>query len=378
MAFLQLNQTVWIVPYIPHSCALVWLQEESPSLPKPKIHLSFTPSWFSSRMELDYGEVWHSDPIYRWKSFIEMANVLNAEFPSLNPGGNPKDIIGGLSQIHTCTMIAALFGQNIRYRADGWPDNIGKKLNDEEVLSISVPDFRNHRLYGDMLRQIEIIQNEWGVVEGELNLQGVLNTAFRLRGEDVFADMRIEPSRVHHLLDVVCDTMIAFNDDVAQLQNKTGYEKRHFITSNCVVNMISGEDYRNFIQPYDKRLYEQYELFGIHNCGWCVDAYAEAYAEIGNVLYLDFGIDSDLNRLKELFPNAVLTLIYNPQDMLGKSRAAITKELEYVYEALGDCAIILGSMDDKCPNALVDDFYSVAADIWMLSAEEMVPWVPCS
>ena len=309
---------------------------------------------------------------------MRMAEVLNSEFPVLKPGGNPKEIIGGLSQINTCTVAAALFGQDIRYGTAAWPDNTGRKLDDDEVLSLRVPDFTHHPLYDDLLKQMDIIRSEWGVVRGELNLQGVLNTAFRLRGEDIFADMRIDPDRAHHILTVVCDTMIAFNDELSRLQGVRGYEKKHFVTSNCVVNMISGDDYREFIQPYDRRLSEHYELFGIHNCGWCVDAYAEAYAEIGDLLYLDFGIDSDLKRLKMLFPQTVLTLIYNPQDMRGKSKKDITAELEYAFGALGDCAIILGSMDENSPNSLVDDFYAVAADILSIPVEELVPWVPCS
>ena len=183
------NRDVLIVPYIPHSCSLVWLQDESPELPRVKIYLSFTPRWFARRMELDYGKRWHGDPIYRWDRFVEMAEVLNREFPLLKPGGDPKSIKGGLSQIHTCAPMAALFGQKIEYGEDRWPDNTGRKLDDREALALAVPEIRNHWIYEDLLRQIGVIEREWGAAEGELNLQGVLNTAFRLRGESLFIDI---------------------------------------------------------------------------------------------------------------------------------------------------------------------------------------------
>ncbi len=268
----------------------------------PKIHLSFTPRWFARRMELDYGPAWHTDPIYRQKSFVRMAEKLNREFPSLKPGGDTTRIIGGISQIGSCTPMAALFGQRVEYGADRWPDNKGRTLTDEETDALEVADILDHPFYLDLVRQMEIIKREWGVVEGELNLQGILNTAFRIRGQDVFADMYLNPTRVHHLLDVVCQTTILFNNELARLQAEYGCVKRHFVTSNCVGNMISERHYRAFVMPYDRKLHDHYTFFGIHNCGWNVDAYAKAYSEIGNILYLDFGFDSDLTALASCSP----------------------------------------------------------------------------
>ena len=50
-----------IYPYIPFAGALVWnrvREEDSPV----KVHVSFSPDWFASRMGLDLGERWHRDP----------------------------------------------------------------------------------------------------------------------------------------------------------------------------------------------------------------------------------------------------------------------------------------------------------------------------
>lgn len=74
----------------------------------------------------------------------------------------------------------------------------------------------------------------------------------------------------------------------------------------------------------------------------------------------------------------MLTLIYNPQDMLGIERRKLVKDLEYVRDALGTCAILLGSMDERSPNSCVHDFFGTAAEVWSMSQEELVPWVPCT
>ena len=66
-----------------------------------------------------------------------------------------------------------------------------------------LPDIESHPLFIDIMRQADIIEREWGPVEGELNYQGVLNTAFRLRGESIFTDMVAAPDRARRVLEVV-------------------------------------------------------------------------------------------------------------------------------------------------------------------------------
>ena len=82
-----------IYPYIPFAGALVWNRSQATEAPA-KVHASFTPDWFAARMDLDMGERWHTDAIFRRESFVKMAKTLNAEFPKLRPGGNPNAIKG--------------------------------------------------------------------------------------------------------------------------------------------------------------------------------------------------------------------------------------------------------------------------------------------
>ena len=50
----------------------------------------------------------------------------------------------------------------------------------------------------------------------------MLNTAFRLRGEQIFTDMVAAPERAHHVLDVVCRTTMRFADAVYARQARSG------------------------------------------------------------------------------------------------------------------------------------------------------------
>jgi len=360
-----------LYPYIPFASSLVW--NRGSARHATKVHLSFSPDWFCRRMDLDYGERWHRDPVYRRESFVAMARVLNAEFPELCLGGEPEAIRGGLSQINTCALVAALFGQEILFARDQWPDNRRRLLDDPAADRLEVPGITAHPVFEDLVRQIELIEREWGAVDGELNYQGVLNTAFRLRGEQIFLDMAAEPQRAHRVLEVVCRTMIDLADAVYARQAQTGVRKDYFVTSNCVVNMISEAHYRQFVMPYDRRLARHFRCFGIHNCGWSVDAYARAYAEIGGMGYLDFGLRSDLGLLKELFPETVLTVILNPDDVLGRSPLAVEGDLRRIRQSLGDCRVIVGSLDGATDSEEVRRFFGAAARVWGLPVQELVP-----
>ena len=361
-----------IYPYVPFAGALVWNRSQADSSPV-KIHVSFSPDWFAAQMGLDMSERWHTDPFLRRDSFAAMARAMNAAFPGLRLGGDPDTIRGGLSQIANCAPVGALFGQEVLYSSGGWPENNRRLLDDQAADALAVPDFQSGPFFSGLMRQMDVIQEEWGAIDGELNYQGVLNTAFRLRGEHIFTDMVTAPERAHHVLDVVCETTMRFADAVYERQSRSGVSRDYFVTSNCVVNMISEDHYRQFVMPYDRRLSAHYPHFGVHNCGWKVDAYAKAYSEIRALGYLDFGIQSDLEALKLLFPRTVLTVILNPDDVIGRTAAEVRATLEKLRDSLKVCRILLGALDGRTKSAEVEAFFSATAETWGVPVERLVP-----
>jgi hypothetical protein len=241
------------------------------------------------------------------------------------------------------------------------------------VEELEVPEFRNLEVFETLMRQMDTIEQEWGTIEGELNYQGILNIAFRIRGEKIFIDMYEAPQRVHRVFATVCDTLIQVVDAVYDRQKRSGVNRDYFVTSNCVVNMISGDSYREFLLPYDRKLSDHYRIFGVHNCGWNVDAYAQPYSEIRTLNYLDFGITSNLDRIKDLFSDSLLNLILNPEDVLGKTREELYAMLERLRDTFSTCRITVGSMDTDTPAQVIEDLFHFASDVWGLSIEDLVP-----
>ncbi|MBI3986909.1 MAG: hypothetical protein HY343_08325 [Lentisphaerae bacterium] len=402
-----------LMPYIPLAGSLVFQHEPEGQVPPCRLFPGFTPKWFRQHAEIDFGKRWHTDPHYRQATTVEMAKCLNRVFPELRLGGDPARMQGSISQIRTASFMAALFGLDILFFPDNWPANHGATLTDGQVDRLEVPDFRASAVFQDLERQCELIRKEWGRIPGELNYQGVLNTAFRLRGEELFVDMLTAPERAHRLLNVVGETMLRVIDAVYAIQAASGVTHDFFVTANCVVNMISEKQYREFVMPQDRKLSAHFPHFGIHNCAWRVDDYARAYSEIrthgkdghdgawpsnnqekrlsstlegrassrpSGVLhealgYLDFGLESDLKRLRSLFPNTTLSVMVTPFELAGKPLETLRRDLVRVREELGACRIVLADIEAGTPPERLVAFFRLASEVWQTPVEALLPVV---
>jgi len=366
-----------IRPNTPDSCPLLWEKADEVQQPKMRIMHGFTPQWFRKRMGLDYKEPWHTDVELRRNSLIEMKHTLNQTFPSLRLGGRSDeeiDSLGGtLSVINGTTLIASILGSGIHYMADNWPANRPAEMTQEEAESMAVPDLEDNAAFQDLVRQMDELEDRYGKIEGVLNFQGVMNNAFRVRGQGLFIDLIANPERAHHVFEVVSETMINVIKAVYARQNGSGVERDFFVTSNCVVNMISGAHYEEFLLPYDKRLSNAFTYFGIHNCAWNVDAYIDGYSEIDDLGYLDFGIDSDMERIAEVFPKARRCMMYSPISLESQTLEQIAADLQNVHDALGHCEIIVTDIEDTCPDERVLDFYKISGEIWDMDPRDLVP-----
>ncbi len=362
-------------PIIPESGPLLWeLVDDEDIQPSLQIVLGFTPGWFREAMGLDYGEQWHTDPIYRQQTVVKMKKTLNRRFPRLMLGGSdPDSTPGSISVAYGTTLIPAILGAPIVYMDDNWPANPPANMNEEEERKLEVPSLESSPVFCNLMEQMDIIEKEWGKVEGVLNYQGILNNAFRIRGQDIFTDFIINPKLACHVLDVCAQTMIEVIRRVYARQKESGVENEYFVTSNCVVNMLSGDQYERFILPFDNKISNSFKYFGIHNCAWTADPYLNAYRSIGPLGYLDFGIDSNMDKIKMDFPYTRLCVIYSAVDLKNKTKTNIGHDLQKIHDALTPCEIIIGDIDTGTPDEMVMDFYQLAANVWDVEIEELVP-----
>ncbi len=328
-----------------------------------RIEFGFTPRWYRERLGIDFSERWHLDPHYRRESVVAMKRELNRRFPGLGLGGAPENTPANLDGVHGALLIARIFDIPAEYYADNWPAATQEHLTEAQIARLEPPSLPDTPVFAQLLEQMETIGRDYGRIEGYLNWQGVLNNAQRIRGPEILTDLMINPDLANHLFGVVTETMIAGMKIIYERQRQSGVVVRHATVSNCFVNMVSPEAYREYLLPYDLRIAEAFELIGIHNCAWNVDPYLEDYATVPNIAYVDMGLSSDLNRARELCPKARRALMYTPMDLANKSLEAIGGDLRRIHAELGPCDVVMADIDHETPDERVLAAAALAREI---------------
>lgn len=329
--------------------------------------VGFNPSWFHAHLGIDFGEQWHASPEYRLEAAAKMKAELARRFPGRNIGESESaqapDLLTGLFGI---AVMAQFFGYSVEYYADKWPVATGQPLADEMAATLQVPDIEKHPVFHEIMRQVVAIKELTGQARGFLNWQGVLNTTFKLRGQQIFFDLYTDPGLAHHIFQIVTETMIRGVKALHQVQKELGTEYHFGTTANCTVNMISGKHYQKFLLPYDLKVRNAFEYFGVHNCAWNATPYLEHYATIPRLGYVDMGITTDLAKAKALFPEARRNILYRAADLKTKSMADLRADFERIARDLAPCDVGLPDIEADVP----DDKILFAMDLCAELAEK--------
>jgi len=331
--------------------------------PAMRVEFGFTPRWYRQHVAVDFSERWHVDPAYRAETVERMRAVLADRFPGLCIGqGIPGLAPGNLDGVHGAVLVAQLFGIPVEYYADNWPAAKHEFLSEDGIARLDVPVLEDAPVFVQLLEQMDWIAGAFGRIGGYLNWQGVLNNAYRLRGEALFTDLMVNAGLAHHLFEVIAHTMIAGMRYVYARQAKTGVRIQHATLSNCLVNMLSPEQYREHLMPYDRLVGEAFPHFGIHNCAWNVDPYIADYGQFPRLGYVDMGLDSDLARAKRCCPEARRALMYTPTDLANKRLDAIRADLVRIRRELSPCDIVMADIEAGTPDERVLDFARIAEE----------------
>ena len=331
-----------------------------------RVSLGFEPAWFHQRCSVDFTERWHQDPFYRHDSLVMMKKVLCKSFSSVSYwNGGYKDDLATISGCYGAYVIPKIFGFSLVYEKDRWPeiDQKKEKFSVQEIEKLDVDKILSSPFIEEIFHQMDIIEAEWGKIHGYLNWQGVLNNAFHLRGENIFSDFYDRSVFVHHFFSIISDVTIRLAQKVQKRQRESGFYVNHFCVSNCTVNMVSPDIYREFLLPYDKKIAESFERFGMHTCNWNVTPYLEEIKKLPKVGYLDMGIMSDMKKVKEMFPEARRAVMYSPVRLQEASLDEIKKDMEKIYNELSPCDIVMADIQATTSDERVNELLKICKNL---------------
>ncbi len=331
-----------------------------------RVSLGFEPAWFYQRCGVSFSEKWHVNPFYRYKTLVKIKRELCQRFPTVSYWNEDnKDDLATISGCYGAYVIPKIFGFPLIYGKDRWPeiDRNKEKLSVNKIEKLDVEKILSGPFVEEIFHQMDIIKSQWGKIHGYLNWQGVLNNAFHLRGENIFTDFYDKPALVHHFFSVISDLMIKLALKVQKKQRESGFYINHFCVSNCTVNMVSPQIYREFLFPYDKKIAESFERFGMHTCNWNVTPYLEEIRKLPKVGYLDMGIMSDMKKVKKMFPDTRRAVMYSPVRLQEASLGDIQKDMEKIYKELSSCDIVMADIQATTGDKRVNELLNICKNL---------------
>jgi hypothetical protein len=322
------------------------------------VEVVFHPSWWHRHAGLTFEEDFFYHPARRVEAERRMEKVLYEHFGDLGLGEDhdqDRPIIGA---VHNAAgfLLSEMLGCRVEYTESAPPQVV---CANREDLELDIEAAFRSPAYRRLVKLIEALKDRYAHVEGDVNWAGILNLALDLRGQSIFLDMVDRPAEVEEHFRRLAAVIGRFT---AMLAAETGTTSvsvnrtvRHikepvFLHSECALTMISTDHYDRFLRPFDEQWSRERRPFGIHYCGADPDRYAEAFAALPGLDFLDVGWGGDPRFLRRHLPGTFLNLRLSPVEIVGWSPERIREVVTDLVLASGDLyrtGICCVNMDDR-------------------------------
>ena len=335
--------------YIPIGGPLTWVPVDG-SEPNMRFVPGFDLQWYHKRVGVAFSESWHTDAELRYRAVHSMKRFVNELFPAvrefeLHYNGDVEESCATISGLHGVMLVSAVYGSQVLYRKDAWPDAFSKStLSPGEIRALEPFRLESNPVVQNLFSQMNYLHEHYSIIHGYLNYQGILNIAFKLRGSDIFTDMIDDPEMTdnffHHIAKTTRDLALM----VQKRQRESGFDVNLIGSSNCVMNMISPQMYEDALLKYDEFLSQPFDYYAMHTCNWDITPYIGALRKIPKIGYIDMGLDSDFAKVREAFPLARRNIVASPV-IMHKPRQERSRIIDRVACELAPCDISMGSID---------------------------------
>lgn len=345
--------------------------EQRQSLP---VDIVLAPDWWNKHAEICFDEDYFYHPLKRVETEQKQEKVLYDRWGRFGLGSKEPEAKPVIGAVHLAAgfLLQEMVGCEVKYIEDG-PPTVAQAKNDE--LSINVEKAFESEAFKRFEKMTQSLRKTYGYLTGDVNWSGVLNMALDIRGENIFMDMFDKPEKVLRLFGEIGILLDKFTELVSKRTSTTSisvnrvidrFEPDVFLHSECSHTMISEDDYRKFLMPIDIEWSKKVKCFGIHHCGTDADRFAECYAEIPKLAFLDVGWGSDVKKLREHLPNTFLNIRLSPVEILEQSEQQIHNTICRLVEESGNlkltglCCI---NMDGNVSDEKISTIFETANEL---------------
>jgi len=199
-----------------------------------------------------------------------------------------------------CGLVGGLFGLEQRVFPDKMPWLL-EHLSKEQILALQPGEFTitdEYRQALEHMRYMKDMLRGTGIEVFPLDLQGPVDSAHLLYGDDFFYDLYDDPGFIHHLLDLThaalvrlmtdCFEIIQPGDFVAHYNRLVLPSQAPLKVSEDTTTLLGREHIFEYCVPRTKALLDHFGGGYVHYCGWNPHLY-EAVVEHIKPLGLNLG-----------------------------------------------------------------------------------------
>jgi len=332
------------------------------------VDIVLAPEWWNKHTGITFDRDFFFHPLKRVESEQRMEKELYERWGKYGLGAHKDIARPEIGAVHLAAgfMLAEMLGCEVKYTENHPPAVIAAN---KEHLEIDIDAAFHSKVYKDFLNLTESLKSTYGYLTGDVNWGGVLNIAMDLRGDQIMTDMLMTPDEVKSYFNSIALVIEKFTGFVASQTGTTSTSVtrsvRHlplpvFLHSECSHTMVSCEDYEHFLMPIDAKWSLEKEYFGIHYCGIDPHRYAESFARLPKLDFLDLGWGGDVALLRKHLPATFFNLRLSPVELVNMTveeiQTTVTKLIsESGSPALtGVCCI---NMDDQVTDEKIDALF---------------------
>ncbi len=308
------------------------------------VEIVFHPSWWNRHAGIVFDRDFFYDPRRRVEDERKMEQILYDRFGKWGLGEDRDKNLPQIGAVHNAAgyLLSEMLGCRIEYQADAAPQVICAHRED---LELDVDGAFQSEAFKRLETLIDALQARYGYLTGDINWSGVLNLAMDLKGDAIFMDMMLTPDACKEYFQKIAEVIERF---FLFIQSKTSTTSisvnrmvRHlpqpvFLHSECSHTMISVDDYREFLMPFDVRWSQRHTPYGIHYCGRDPHRYADVFAELPRLDFLDLGWGGDVAALRAKLPDTFLNIRLSPVDLNSYSESQLEDIItDLVHQSAG-------------------------------------------
>ena len=185
----------------------------------------------------------------------------------------------------------------------------------EEIKKLEPVDIRNTSMGEWVLRRKKTLENKYGSAQIAQLVEGSVNAAVRIQGEEFYCELIQDPPFVRNLLDVITETVIKTYEFFAD-----HFDLQEVFLANCSNAHIGPSLYEEYGLDNDiriagaaKKLIPSERFVYFHHCDGISDAFIDLYAQVPHISKIDSSYKADLGRLRRAFPDSCLSIFFNPK-----------------------------------------------------------------